>query len=303
MYSLYKEVRLPETGEVVGTGWLPPLPDLRDYTEKHPQIAAMAKQLGLEVPTKGPQALPPVDLRQWCSPIENQLNLGSCSAHAAVGILEYFQQRAYHEFINGSRLFVYKTTRNLLQVTGDTGAWLRNAMGALVLLGVPPETYWQYNVPDFDKEPPAFVYSLAGNYESVKYFCHDPLGQNIPKPAVLESVKRYLAAGIPSMFGFYGFPSFSNSNVKGGIPLPCPGEQAQWGHAIDAVGYDDTKQITNTQCKLTTTGAFLIRNSWGPGWGDQGYGWLPYQYVLAGLALDFWSLLSMEWVATKQFGI
>jgi C1A family cysteine protease len=157
--------------------------------------------------------------------------------------------------------------------------------------------------PDFDKEPPSFAYAVANNYEAVRYFCHDPLGANVPANTVLESVKNYLAAGVPSMFGFYGFPSFESSDVPGGIPYPCPGEQAEWGHAIVAVGYDDRKKITNTQCSKATTGALLIRNSWGTAWGDQGYGWLPYEYVLNNLALDFWSLLSMDWVDTGQFGI
>jgi C1A family cysteine protease len=306
MFAAYKSVDLPETKETVSTGWLPPLPDLRDCTEAEPEIAEMAKMLRVAPKKSGMKTIPPtVDLRIWCSPIENQGNLGSCTAHAGVGIVEYFQCRAFDQHMEGSRLFVYKATRNLMQVTGDTGAWLRNTMGALVLCGVPDEKYWPYTdaSPDFDEEPPSFVYSVADNFEATWYFCHDPLAANISGSAVLASVKKYLAAGIPSMFGFWGFPSFGSTNVKGGIPYPCPGERAQWGHAIVAVGYDDGKKIKNTRCNKTTTGALLIRNSWGTGWGDQGYGWLPYDYVLRTLAMDFWSLLNMEWVKTKKFGL
>jgi C1A family cysteine protease len=297
MSMLYSKPVLAD-GRTVGTGWLPPMPDLRDYTAETPQITEISDKLGT------PTAPAAVDLRQWCSPVENQGQLGSCSANATVGAVEYCERRAYGTHIDGSRLFVYKTTRNLMGVTGDTGAWLRNAIGALALCGVAPERYWPYtdHAPDFDKEPAAFLYAVADNYEALKYFCHDPQGSNIASAAVLQSVKTYLAAGIPSIFGFWGFGSFNNSSIPGGIPYPCPSEKAQWGHAIVAVGYDDSKKITNTQCNKTTTGALLIRNSWGTAWGDQGYGWLPYDYVTNRLALDFWSLLSMEWVNTGQFG-
>jgi C1A family cysteine protease len=302
MYSIYEKLELPEIREEVGTGWLPPLPDLRDYTEAVADIPEMTQKLGIS-PKAAPSLPASVDWRNFCSPVENQQNLGSCTAHAAVGVVEYFQLRAFGKHVEGSRLFVYKTTRNLMGVTGDTGAWLRNTMGALVFCGVAPEKYWPYVVADFDNEPSAFVYAVADNYESLRYFCHDPLGQNIPRNQVLNRVKAFLSAGIPSMFGFFGFDSFGKSDIKGGIPYPCPGEQAKWGHAIVTVGYDDNKEITNTQCNKKTKGALLIRNSWGTGWGDNGYGWLPYDYVLSGFALDFWSLLTMEWVDTKQFGV
>lgn len=302
MHQFYKKPILLETNEEVGTGWLPPLPDFRDHTEAKKDLTDMTKKLGISL--KAPPTFPDkVDWSNYCSSVENQLNLGSCTAHAAVGVVEYFQRRAHKKHIEGSRLFVYKATRNLMCVTGDTGAWLRNTMGALVFCGVSPEKYWPYIVADFDKEPTPFVYAVADNYEALRYFCHDPLGQNIPKDHVLTRVKAFLAAGIPSMFGFFGFDSFDKSNIKGGIPYPCPGERARWGHAIAAVGYDNKKEIINTQCRKKTKGALLIRNSWGTGWGDNGYGWLPYDYVLNGLALDFWSLLSMEWVETNQFGI
>ncbi len=306
MNQLYAKVALAATGTEVGTGWLPPMPDLRDYTEKIPEISKMSKKLGVPASQKKLKELPPqVDLRPWCSPVENQKQLGSCTANAAMGVVEYFQKRAFDKYMDGSRLFVYKTTRNLMGVTGDTGAWLRNTMGALALCGVPAEKYWPYTDidPDFDREPPSFVYAVADNFEALRYFCHDPMGAGVSGDAVLARVRAYLAAGIPSMFGFYGFPSFEAADVVGGIPYPCPGEQAQWGHAIVAVGYDDGKKIKNTRCGTSTTGALLIRNSWGAGWGDNGYGWLPYKYVTGKLARDFWSLLSMKWVDSKQFGL
>jgi C1A family cysteine protease len=305
MYTAYEKVLIPQTGDTFCTGWLPPFPDLRDYSVDHPVIVPMAKKLGLPRSSKrGPSLPAKVDLRKWCSPVEKQGCLGACSAHAGVGLVEYFERRAFGKHIDRSRLFLYKTTRNLMRVTGDTGAWLRNAMGALVLCGVPPENLWPYtdDFPDFDKEPPAFVYSVADNYETAAYFRHDASGKGGSPADTLASVKTYLAAGIPSMFGFFGFPSFHNADVKGGIPMPCEGEQAIWGHAVDAVGYDDKIKIANKSVNKGATGAFLVRNSWGTDWGDDGYGWLPYEYVLCKLADDFWSLLSMNWIDTRQFG-
>jgi len=304
MGQVQKMVELAGREAPVGTGWLPPRPDLRDYTETTPAVAAAVRKLGL-AGAKAETLPKKADLRKWCSDVEDQGGLGSCTAHAAVGIVEYYENRAFGRFMDGSRLFVYKATRNLMKEKGDTGAYLRNTMGALVLCGVPPETYWKYTdkTPAFDKEPPAFIYALAERYQSATYFCHDPAGRE-PEPAkVVKSVKKYLAAGIPAMFGFYGFPSYDKGDGPGCFPYPGPKEEAEWGHAIVAVGYDDAKKIVNTKYNVKTTGAFLIRNSWGPEWGDKGYGWLPYQYVLDSLAEDFWSLLSMAWVETGQFGV
>ncbi len=300
-----QKIRIEALGQKMGTGWLSPLPDLRDYTAATASIRELSAKLKLPKPGDSASSLAKVDLRQWCSPIESQGEIGSCTAQALVGLVEYFEKRAFGKYIDGSRLFVYKTTRNLMQTPGDTGAYLRNAMGALVLCGVPPETYWPYTDadPEFDQEPPAFVYSVAKKYEAIQYFCHDPQTQNTSGQAALDSVKTYLSAGIPSMFGFYGFSSFEQSDQPGHVPYPTEQETAEWGHAVVAVGFDDKMKIKNNANQKTTTGALLIRNSWGQSWGEQGYGWLPYAYVQNRLALDFWSLLSMEWVDTKQFGI
>lgn len=118
MYATYKKVELSETNELVGTGWIPPMPDLRDYSAEHPDIVKIAKKLGIAAAgTKAASApsLPAkIDLRQWCSPIENQGGLGSCSAHAGMRVVEYFERRAFGKHIDGSRLFLYKATRDLM---------------------------------------------------------------------------------------------------------------------------------------------------------------------------------------------
>ncbi len=294
------KVELSETHKIVGTGWLPRKPDLRDYTQDQKDIKALTRKLGIN---KTKPAAESVDLRKWCSKVEDQGQLGSCTAHAGVGIVEYYQMRAFNKHLEGSRLFVYKTTRNLMQETGDAGGYLRHTMAALTTCGVPEEKYWPYDISKFDIDPGPFVYSIADNFEALKYFCHDPLGSKVPYPNVLDSVKKYLESGIPSMFGFWGFPSFEKSNVIGAIPYPCPNESSAWGHAVVAVGYDDKLKIKNLICNKETTGALLIRNSWGEDWGDKGYGWLPYDYVLNNLADEFWSLLGMNWIDSNQFGI
>jgi C1A family cysteine protease len=175
-------------------------------------------------------------------------------------------------------------------------------MGALVLFGIPPEEYWPYEVAHFDIEPTAFCYAFAQNYQTIKYFRHDPPGT--PNAVLLNRLKIYLSAGHPFMFGFTVYSSISQADTTGKIPYPCKGEKILGGHAIVAVGYDDKMKIKNTgSCKVETTGALLIRNSWGTEWGEGGYGWLPYEYVLKGLAEDFWSILKKEWIDTGVFKI
>lgn len=289
----------------LGMGWIPDYPDFRDYTlenKETDELKKLLKPIGLDK-VKVSSLPATADLREWCSPIENQGQIGSCTANAGAGVVEYFENRAFGKYLNASRLFLYKATRNYAKLSGDSGAFLRSTMGALALFGVPPEEYWPYTdkTPDFDKEPSAFCYSFAANYKSIKYFRHDSTG--LSKTAVLESVKKSLGAGIPSMFGFTVFNSISQAAKTGKIPFPCQNEKIMGGHAIVAVGYDDNMKIKNTTCGSETTGALLIRNSWGTTWGENGYGWLPYEYILKETAVDFWSILQQNWIDTGIFKV
>jgi C1A family cysteine protease len=282
-----------------GLGWLPDLPDVRDLTPEQPQITAMLEQTSVLKAREALEAPPSkVDLRQYFSPIEDQGTLGSCTANAAVGLVEYFQRRAKNEYIDASRLFVYKATRNYLGWTGDTGAYLRSTAGALALFGAPPERFWPYDIDNFDVEPSAFCYAFGQQFQTIKYYRLDPAGTTPDQ--LLDQVRGHLASGLPSMFGFTVYSSISQANANGDIPFPAEGERVLGGHAIVAVGYDDDYVISNANGP-DTTGALKIRNSWGADWGDEGYGAIPYEYIARGLAEDFWVILDAEWVKVDAF--
>jgi C1A family cysteine protease len=197
-------------------GWRRDLPDIRDFTMSTSSVAiVMTKAV---TPITAPAT---VDLRQWCSPIEDQGELGSCTAHAAVGLMEYFELKAFGKHVDASRLFVYKTMRDLMGVKGDTGAELRIAMQALATFGAPPEKYWPYHPADFEKEPTAFCYQFAASFRSIQYFRLDPAGTS-PR-AVLSSLRDMLATGLPAMFGFTVYSSIPALGAgTGDIPFRYP---------------------------------------------------------------------------------
>ena len=293
----------PDTDVPYAMGWMRDLPDVRDFTTSSQEVASIlnAVPAGETVCAEAPRLNAREDLRQWCSPIEDQRTIGSCTAQAGVAIVEYYQRRAFGKHLDGSRLFVYKATRNLLGMNGDTGAWLRSAMGALCTFGVPPEKYWPYDVTKFDVEPPAFVYALGQAYQAEKFYRLDPGG--VDPRALLDDIKKHLSAGIPSMFGFTVYDSIAQAqgSGKGRIPFPVASDRVSGGHAVAAVGYDDAMEIRHSASATSTRGALIVRNSWGTGWGDRGYGYLPYEYVLKRLAVDWWVLVKAEWLDQDPF--
>jgi C1A family cysteine protease len=292
------------------------LVDVRDYTPETPQVRTLLKAteaFNTDI-KKANHPLPlAIDNRKWCSPVEDQGNLGSCTANAGTALYEYMERKAYgsyDKYINASRLFLYKTTRFLMgqEGQGDSGAYIRTTLGAIRMFGVPPEEYWPYTDkdPEFDLEPPNLVTSMAKEWQSVKQF---RLDYSEDTEANIQRMKEYLYKGYAMQIGFTVYSSYNQAEKNGGcFPYPTQNEGIEGGHSVLIVGYDDNKTISNinTTESQRKTGAFLIQNSWGTGWGDKGFGWIPYDYFRAGangdvLADDVWTITKLEWLQSGEF--
>jgi C1A family cysteine protease len=244
-------------------GWLPDRPDQRDRL--YAAIAAPPKKLP-----------PSVDLRAQCSPVENQGDLGSCTANALVGNLEFLEKKSGKPATDLSRLFIYYNERAMEgTINEDSGAMIRDGVKSLVKLGVCSEKKWPYNVAKFTAKPPAACFKEALNHQVISYH----------RILTLQDMRNCLAEGYPFVFGFTVYTAFESQAVakSGKLDLPKPSEKALGGHAVMAVGYDDQ------------TNRFLIRNSWDTDWGMKGYFTMPYDYLSNGnLADDFWTLRAFE---------
>ena len=237
--------------------WIPDVPDMRDHM--------MSVAAPTTLPTK-------VDLRHLCSPIENQGQLGSCTGNAIVGAMEILENKNNEKFIDLSRLFVYYNERFIEgTVKNDSGACIRDGIKALATYGVCTESLWPYKIDMFDDAPTKECFEDGLTRKIINY----------KRIVDLQGMKECLAAGYPFIFGMSIYESFESPEVAvtGVVNIPVIGEKSLGCHAILAVGYDDS------------TKRFLIRNSWGSGWGQKGYFTIPYEYLNnRNLSDDFWMI-------------
>lgn len=260
-----------------GTGWVKDQPDDRDYNPETPAVAPIFKILRkVELPMT-------VDLRNFASPVEDQGNLGSCTAQAAAAAVELIQNKVVGKYIDMSRLFIYYVTRKKFEKSvGDSGATIRNTIKTLVKYGAPREKVWEYLIDRFDENPPENVWKEALDYQTLTYV----------SIYSINDIKKTLANGLPIQFGIYVFDSFYNTGEDGIVPIPnVRTEEFVGGHAILAVGY-----VT-----INAREYLICKNSWGPEWGDKGYFYLPMSYLTKTfdgetLGSDYWVILTQEFV-------
>lgn len=240
----------------------------RHNSSGDPRFSDVANKLGLL------QLPPAIDLRQWCSPVRDQGQLGSCTGFAIVtGFREFIEIKQRGTLTVLSPLFEYYYERVFEHtVFQDAGAQIRDGMHVLRKMGATPETDWPYDITKYTDAPPAQALVDAKPYAISAFH----------RVSNRIELKQALSINHPVVIGIEVWDSFESDAVANTGIVPIPNFQTETnlgGHAVCVVGYNDAKQW------------FIVKNSWGQSWGDHGYFYLPYGYFNPGLGLvmDMWT--------------
>ena len=237
--------------ELPGIGWRPDVPDFRDYAPDSPAIQTLLAPLAVDHRNRGSSD---VDLREYFSDVDHQEMTNCSCAHACTGLIEYYQRRCLGQTQKLSRLFLYKASRRLLGLSGNVCTEMRSTLKAIKLFGIPPERYWPYAENTIDNEPDAFLYSFGEPYRSISYVRLDTPANSGKK--TLRTVKAFLSAGFPVVFGF---PVPSSISRDADIPYRPRFDGICGGQAVIAVGYDDNRLQVSRGALLNSqfVGTFL----------------------------------------------
>ena len=250
-----------------GFGWKPSLPDHRDRY--------FSSRMGSYYSSKEEN-----DLRELMPEVYDQGRIGSCTSNAICAAFEYDQKRQKCPEFMPSRLFNYYYERLAEGSEGyDAGANIRDGMKSINTNGICPESFWQYKPNLLTVHPSVEADNEAKKNRAVLYERVNP---------VIGEFKTAIDQGYPVIFGFSVPKSFMNISNDGIMKMPTLFDTIIGGHAVLACGYDDKKEGYGSR------GFLLVRNSWGKGWGADGYFWMPYKFLTDKMCDDCWILETIE---------
>jgi C1A family cysteine protease len=241
--------------------WKPSPKDPRDF-----KFSALLSLRQVSAPPT-----PSADVSAIIPEVFDQGQIGSCTGNAGA-MLGLYQSRKQNREITPSRLMLYYGAREIEGTTSaDDGAFIRDIFKAMAKVGVAPESVWAYDESKVVTRPSAQAYDEGKKTLAVVYRALDNTN--------LDELKTCIALGHPFELGFTVYNQFMFGSWKEMMPMPKPGENILGGHAVTAVGYDDTRK------------AFRIKNSWGTDWKSGGYFWMPYAFITSpDYCDDFWML-------------
>jgi C1A family cysteine protease len=271
-----------------GLGWRPDVPDFRDFSPDH--VTVREHFVRLNERHRASDETENVDLREFfVRDPPNQANVNASSAFACSAIVEYFEYRALGRFIEPSAYFLSQAAARLQSGGCTSCCGLRNTLKAMVRLGMPSEDQWSDFASGASEPTDPVLFAFSDYYRSI---CYLRLDQPSSSGAdALRDIKAFLRAGFPVAFGFAVPDSLT---YDADIAFRPTFDSVRGGQAAVAVGYDDNRMTA-------AKGAVLLRCSWGTEWGEHGYGWLPYVFLEKRLALDFWTLIKPDWLASGEF--
>ncbi|MES2519673.1 MAG: C1 family peptidase, partial [Bacteroidota bacterium] len=238
--------------------------ELKGYEYMSPSSGAEKYKASSEI--KSATLPPKVDLRQFMTQVEDQQRLSSCTANAVAGAYEYLVKKFLSKkAFDVSRLFIYYNARlRAGSEIKDSGSHIQYAVDSLMKIGACKEETWPYDAKKVNEKPADKSYEVAADFKiETKKFV----------PVKLDDWKNALAEGYPIVFGTALFSSFDTcSKNKGIVSMPSPDETSRAAHGLHAmlcVGYSDVDKM------------FIVRNSWGDKWGDAGYCYMPYEYLMS----------------------
>lgn len=263
------------------------MPDFGDKSDQGDQVAALGNN---SLPARW-DIRDTVTLPQILSDMD-QRSLGSSAANAIAfcyACMEIIQSN--HQIFLPSRLFIYYNGRVINETidSDDLSASIRDCVKSINTYGVCDEQHWWYDIDQFATRPPRSAYQQS-QFARAEIYTGVGIYDYMSEYDILTELKKVLVAKYPFVFAFTVYQSFLSPVVaeSGIVPMPDYNDQVLGGHAVCAVGYND-----DIRC-------FIVKNSWGPDWGLNGYFYLPYDYVTS-LAYDFWIIQRVSNPTNPEF--